>query len=692
MIQLTRIRLIYALSRYQDLTKAEVWEVERSSDCQSYSSEQRQASDVEVGTSTPETPTKSWQSLSQKFQGKDDFLSTPSAQKFKEHLKQHQKQQRQRPGTKYPVRPHPAANMSTSFFSKPASSLKRKRVEAARAPGPARRPQIHREENSRPRKRRDNDDEDSIASGSSEDEGANNVPDEDFGSSSSSEDDEEDAAGRRTRLAERYLENTRNEILAEGFDAKDIDAELLAERMGERLKEDTAESKGKIYRWIANDYDWRGAAHTQFRADTLTVTGVACCPPYVYTVSKDMSLTKWELPQTQAEDEGKNRSQRVKPKRLAFAKGNGKKGDDWDYKHHTGSILCVAASSDGKFVATGGEDRRLIVWDAATLKPLKVFTHHRDSVTSISFRRTTNQLFSASKDRTIKIWSLDELAYVETLFGHQDEVVDVAALNEEKCVTVGARDRTARYWRIVEESQLVFRGGGNTNSASAKKKRGENGLPEIKSYNENCIDRVAMVDEETFVTGSDNGSISLWNIQKKKAVFNLPLAHGLDPPPRPEDVSAEADPEADVSVFREEQPRWITALVTLPFSNIILSGSWDGQVRAWKISEDKRRIEPLGPVGCKAQTITRFNDDGEDAAIDGTSEVSQESTTVRGVINDLAVFERGERGQDGISVVAAIGKEHRLGRWYNLPGRNYSMLFNISKQALENGLVGEKEE
>lgn len=582
--------------------------------------------------------------------------------------------------------PYPATTKMSSFFTKPAS-LKRKRVEAGAAPRPARRQQNGEDkDNTRPRNRRAPRDDDSVSSGSSDDEaGAQQA---DIASSSSDSEDGEDAAGKRTRLAERYLENTRREILAEGFDAKDIDAELLAERMGERLKEDSAESKGKIYRWIANDYDWRAAAHSQFRADTQSVTGIAACPPYIYTVSKDKVLSKWEMPQQREETDSQS-SQRVKPKRIAYAKGNGKRADDWDYKYHTGAILCVAASTDGKFIATGGEDKKLIVWDAKTLKPLKVFTHHRDSVTSLTFRRTTNQLFSASKDRTIKTWSLDELAYVETLFGHQDEVVDVAALNEEKCVTVGARDRTARYWRIVEESQLVFRGGGNTNSASARKKRGEDGLtPDIKQYNEGCIDRVAMVDEETFVTGSDNGTISLWNIQKKKAIFNLPLAHGLVAPPNPEDVSAEADPENDVSVFKEEQPRWITALAAVPFTNIIISGSWDGQVRAWKISEDKRRLESLGPVGCRAKTITRFNDDGEAEIGAVDEEVTTETTTVRGVINDLAVFERGDRGQDGISIVAAVGKEHRLGRWASIPGgRNYSMLFNVSKEALNGKLV-----
>ena len=93
---------------------------------------------------------------------------------------------------------------------------------------------------------------------------------------------------------------------------------------------------------------------------------------------------------------------------------------------HTAPILCIAVSSSGKFLATGGEDKKLIIWDAKELKPLKVFPQHRDSVLSVSFRRNTHTLFSASADRTIKIWSLDEMAYIDTLFGHQDQVVDIA--------------------------------------------------------------------------------------------------------------------------------------------------------------------------------------------------------------------------------------------------------------------------
>ena len=42
----------------------------------------------------------------------------------------------------------------------------------------------------------------------------------------------------------------------------------------------------------------------------------------------------------------------------------------------------------------------------------------------------------------------------------------------------------------------------------------------------------------------------------------------------------------------------------------MISGSWDGYVRAWKISADKRRVEPLGALGVVAERqateYTRF--------------------------------------------------------------------------------------
>jgi ribosomal RNA-processing protein 9 len=113
--------------------------------------------------------------------------------------------------------------------------------------------------------------------------------------------------------------------------------------------------------------------------------------------------------------------------------------------------------------------------------------------------------------------------YVETLFGHQDNVLALDALRAETAVSVGARDKTARFWKIVDETQLVFRGGGKSRvrellegGALADLEDGESGemgrgTTTSKSnrketrFVEGSLECVAMIDEGTFVTGGDSG-------------------------------------------------------------------------------------------------------------------------------------------------------------------------------------------
>ncbi|TAQ84375.1 hypothetical protein B7494_g7303 [Chlorociboria aeruginascens] len=578
----------------------------------------------------------------------------------------------------------------SSFFTLPDSQKKRKRPNTLEPPkkrfaSSKSTPPNPQKPRSTPRK--PHRDESISGSDSESDDGPRLTAAEEAdltSGSDSSEGEEETAAERRLRLAERYLENVREEVDEVGFDAEEIDRDLIAER----LQEDNAESKGKIYRKLAGDLNWEDANYSWCRNNGLAVTSIAARAPFIYTVGKDLSLIKWqlqELPKDQFLPKNGKKAKKEKPPprrkpiQIAFARGDKSKAKDHAYKGHTDSILTVAASQDGKFVVTGGQDRKIIIWDALTLKPIRVFTQHRDAVTGLAFRRGTNQLYSSSKDRTIKIWSLDELAYIETLFGHQDEVVDVAALAEERCISVGARDRTARLWKVVEETQLVFRGGGG------EKKKHSSNAPKIS---ECSMDRIAMIDEEMFVTGSDNGSLSLWQIQKKKPIFVLPFAHGFDPELKAEEASAERNPSE--KIIPAKQPRWITALKTIPYSDVILSGSWDGFLRAWRLSENKRKIEPLSIVGTpRTLPHTPLHVNGLNAHPKSPNADHGEREVVKGVINDISIFERGERGIDGICIVVAVGKEHRMGRWKSIPGgKNGVVVFEVPRVLkAENGVV-----
>jgi ribosomal RNA-processing protein 9 len=580
----------------------------------------------------------------------------------------------------------------SSFFTAPGAQKKRKRTAVTEAPkkrlattktsskhatrGPAR-------PAAPPKKKAIERDESISGSDLESDEGGDDLQDR-SGSEESSDDSDnegETAAEKRLRLAQRYLDKARKEVELEdeyAFDAEDIDRDMLAER----LQEDVAEAKGKIYRRLATDLNFGEASHTQFRWNSGSVTSVAVCAPYAYTTTKDGYLTKWKLqdlpkdqwPQTTRRKPKKPPAPpKRKPERICFAKSNPSKTKDKTYQGHTGAPLTVKASQDGKFVVTGGVDRRLVVYNAADLKPIRAFTQHRDAVTGLAFRRGTNQLFSCSKDRTVKVWSLDELAYVETLFGHQDEILDVDALAQERCVSVGARDRTARYWKVAEESQLVFRGGGGE-----KKHRLPPNIDPASAAHEGSMDRVAMLDDEIFVTGSDNGDLSLWSIQRKKALHVVPRAHGIEPPLKLSEASADKNP--DPSVIPAPQPRSITALRTIPYSDVILTGSWDGCVRVWRLSEDKRKIEVVGVLGGASSPPSSSAATTNGISTNKAGGQEPNTDLVRGIVNDIAMFERGERGRDGLCVVAVTGKELRLGRWKSVKeGRCGAVIFEVPK-------------
>ena len=199
-----------------------------------------------------------------------------------------------------------------------------------------------------------------------------------------------------------------------------------------------------------------------------------------------------------------------------------------------------------------------------------------------------------------------------------------------------------------------------------------------RAYHEGSIDCVAMVDEETFVTGSDNGSLSLWSLQKKKPMFTVPLAHGLDPAFTPEEVSADVLPEVKIP---ERNPRWITALATVPLSDLVISGSWDGYLRVWQVSEDKRRLERVGVVRTDGK-----ND--KDRGIEGEGlEAEGEQRLIEGIVNDVSLFETGEKEKEkSLCVVAGIGTELRLGRWKTVKGKNGTLVFEISKTSSVGGI------
>lgn len=428
------------------------------------------------------------------------------------------------------------------------------------------------------------------------------------------EDELESAADKRRRLAKQYLEDLKTS--EEFFDAQDLDDEII----GSRLKQDVAEEKGYVYKWLASRIHVDKAKISVLKIGNQGVTSAAVHYPYLYTTSKDMELAKWDV------------SGPGKPRKLKYVRG-GRRFEEIDRETptqngHCDEIYSCAVSPDGKWVVTGGKDRRVVVWSSEKMICQRAIETggRRGVVLGLAFRRHTDQLYVACADLKIRTYSVAQLAKLETLYGHQDVVADISALGQERCVTVGSRDRTAMLWKIPDETRLTFRGGDSIEKFEHSKKKGE-----ATFFVEGSLDCVSMVDDSHFVTGSDNGNVCLWSTSKKKPIFTVRQAHGMQPKEAAHMASAEADIYTAEAQVPEQQPYWITSIAAVPFSDLFFTGSWNGVIKVWKIDEELRKFECIGDLPRAAGVITRI-------AVDDDAE-------------------------EEVRVFASLSKEPRLGRW-----------------------------
>lgn len=118
----------------------------------------------------------------------------------------------------------------SSFFTVPASQRKRKREDRTAAPATKKRGVDAKNEGAGNRRARDREESISGSDIDEDDEIESGVSGEE---SESDSDEGETAADRRLKLAERYLDNVREEVDEIGFDAADIDRDLIAQRLKE---------------------------------------------------------------------------------------------------------------------------------------------------------------------------------------------------------------------------------------------------------------------------------------------------------------------------------------------------------------------------------------------------------------------------------------------------------------------------
>eukprot|EP00571_Detonula_confervacea_P005383 CAMPEP_0172314788 /NCGR_PEP_ID=MMETSP1058-20130122/23336_1 /TAXON_ID=83371 /ORGANISM="Detonula confervacea, Strain CCMP 353" /LENGTH=538 /DNA_ID=CAMNT_0013028735 /DNA_START=94 /DNA_END=1710 /DNA_ORIENTATION=- len=322
-----------------------------------------------------------------------------------------------------------------------------------------------------------------------------------------------------------------------------IDAASQAWMGGEAGEGASAESYAKS--WLDAKYV------TYHRGHDLTPTCVSLSQDghTAYSGAKDGSLIMWNV------EEGRKMSC-VLP---AVKHGS----NNHDHRNQR-EILSIATSDDDRYMAVGGRDNCVRIFDIRTLgkssnasSPITTLEGHKKAVTALAFRSRTLDLYSGSEDRCIRRYDLNAMTYVETLYGHQSPIAGMACANKNRPVSI-ARDRTVRVWKVEEDSHLVFRPGGDVGSAEC----------------------VTAIQDGWFVTGHDDGRLALWKEEKKRPVGDaIVAAHGYH--------------GGTSGVTRS-----VMCCDALGLSDVLATGSNDGYLRLWKVNtaDKEAGIKPLDTV------------------------------------------------------------------------------------------------
>src|SRR5262249_50339965 len=70
---------------------------------------------------------------------------------------------------------------------------------------------------------------------------------------------------------------------------------------------------------------------------------------------------------------------------------------------HRGGVTSVAFTPDGKYLASGGIDAAVMIWDVSTARPVQTLTCHTSWVNSVAFS-AQGKLATASSDNTVRLW------------------------------------------------------------------------------------------------------------------------------------------------------------------------------------------------------------------------------------------------------------------------------------------------
>jgi WD40 repeat protein len=115
-----------------------------------------------------------------------------------------------------------------------------------------------------------------------------------------------------------------------------------------------------------------------------------------------------------------------------------------DTLRHQAGVQYAAFSPDSRVVATIDGDYTVRVWDTETGGPISELVGHTDAVKAYAFSGDGRWLVTGSEDNTARIWDPSTGQAVAVLYGHTGPVIAVAFVQGSRAVVTAGADGTIR--------------------------------------------------------------------------------------------------------------------------------------------------------------------------------------------------------------------------------------------------------
>ena len=281
-----------------------------------------------------------------------------------------------------------------------------------------------------------------------------------------------------------------------------------------------------------------------FMRYNITCIGITPDGRKAITGSEDNNVKVWDLANIQIEQRfnQQSHSQRV---RSVCITPDGRKmvsgGDDndlriWDLKGgkclhtlkgHTGWVFNVCITADGSKIVSGSFDSTLRVWDLNSGQCLFILEGHSGWIWALKVTHDSRRAISGSFDNTLRVWDLENGQCLHTLEGNYDAVRCLDVTSDGRWVISGGGDNSVRDWDLMngQRHHILYGDEGNSTIGLRKPDQVQD-LPSINKHLQavQCIN--VTPNNRWVISGSDDNSIRVWDIESGKCLHTLVAHHG----------------------------------------------------------------------------------------------------------------------------------------------------------------------